>query len=107
VRDGHDLRFYENVLLYVNKGRRGSPARSRLRASSAAAPTISSSTLGTESGWSARSSPSRSRASFRADRSPAARLPRRSGSPGMCRTSCTASPNRGNTWARSLAAMPM
>ena len=22
VRDGHDLRFYENVLLYVNKGRR-------------------------------------------------------------------------------------
>jgi hypothetical protein len=23
VRDGHDLRFYENVLLYVNKGRKG------------------------------------------------------------------------------------
>jgi hypothetical protein len=50
VRDGHDLRYYENVLLYVNRGRDGIAGTYRIRTCSAAARTTSSCTPGTGSG---------------------------------------------------------
>ncbi|HEX7842327.1 MAG TPA: hypothetical protein VF469_32870 [Kofleriaceae bacterium] len=63
VTDGHDLRYYENVLLYVNHGRAGITGTYQDRASWAAVATTSSYSPVIGSGWSAPSTPRRSKAS--------------------------------------------
>jgi len=55
VRDGHDLRYYENVLLDVNRGRDGIAGTYQDPNVLGAERTTSSCTAGHRSGWSAPS----------------------------------------------------